>query len=213
MIGIYLLKFTGTDKVYIGKSMDITKRFISHKFNLRKGLGAKKLQEAYNIYGEPEIEIVQECLEEDLNKYEELLIAEYNSVIDGFNTHEIVSGKHKGTSAKDLGIVYPTIVSPIGVEYNIENAKKFARDHSLSYVYLNKVLNKHLPHIQGWYLKENLHLKKPIPVVTNGQVEVEVPNITKFAREYGLIPSNINGVINGKRKSHKGWVLKSFSST
>ena len=36
MIGIYLIKNTITEKIYIGSAVNIQKRFLEHKYALRK---------------------------------------------------------------------------------------------------------------------------------------------------------------------------------
>lgn len=84
--GIYILKFIGTDRVYVGQSKNIERRFISHKNILKQGTGAKKLQEAYNRYGAPSMEILLECDPSELDSLEKEAIEIYDSVPNGFNT-------------------------------------------------------------------------------------------------------------------------------
>lgn len=65
--------------------------------------------------------------------------------------------QQESNTAIKRGIVYPTIISPGGIEYNVTNAAKFAREHGLDPSSLTKVLNrrpKYLSH-KGWRLKEN----------------------------------------------------------
>lgn len=61
--GIYLLKFIykGQEYQYVGKSVDIMRRFQEHVDSFIKGKAAKKLQTFYNLCGEPEFYIVQRC--------------------------------------------------------------------------------------------------------------------------------------------------------
>lgn len=64
MIGIYMIKNKANDKVYIGRSKDITSRFSSHKHNLinKKHIN-NYLQQSWNKYGEENFEfiILEEC--------------------------------------------------------------------------------------------------------------------------------------------------------
>lgn len=233
-IGIYKLNFTGTDKAYIGQcSTDIEKiRYKQHLRSFKNGTASKKLQEAYNTYGSPTIEILCECTEEELDKTENEAIEIFNSVNKGFNTLETagafpdnrgencgaskytneqiisvfkllvyypeklysniseiseisvstieaISGgknhrwlkdkfpeeytllmglkgnrKHVNISktAKDMGIIYPAIISPNGTKYNVENLNKFSREHQLDCGTLCKVLNKKRKSHKGWKL-------------------------------------------------------------
>lgn len=53
-------------------------------------------------------------------------------------------------------VMYDTLVSPHGEEYNIEKgcARKFARDKDLNYESLNRVLNYRIPNLRGWHMKK-----------------------------------------------------------
>ncbi len=84
-IGIYKLSFEGTDKVYIGQSIDIERRYSEHKRLAKLGKMAKKLQEAYNLYGLPAMEILAECEVSELNDLETEGISIFNSYTAGFN--------------------------------------------------------------------------------------------------------------------------------
>lgn len=85
-IGIYCLQFEGTDKVYIGQSVNIERRLSRHLYTLSKNEGSRKLQEAYNTFGKPTLEIVLICTQEELDTLEQEAIDIYNSIAYGFNT-------------------------------------------------------------------------------------------------------------------------------
>lgn len=96
--GIYKLTFTGTDKVYIGQSKDIEKRFREHLASFRQSTASIKMMQAFNSYGVPLLEILCYCTEEDICSLEEKYISLYNSVAYGFNTMS-----SSGTSPKVYG--------------------------------------------------------------------------------------------------------------
>lgn len=58
-------------------------------------------------------------------------------------------------TAKDRGVIYPTIVSPVGEEYTITNVAGFAKEHNLDNSCLAKVLKKRPKYNshKGWKLK------------------------------------------------------------
>lgn len=87
-IGIYRLKFKNTDKCYIGQSIQIETRYKQHINSMRKGIANPKLVLAYNTYGIPELDILCECLAEELNKTENEAIEIFNSVENGFNVNQ-----------------------------------------------------------------------------------------------------------------------------
>lgn len=84
--GIYLLRFNGTDKVYIGQSRNIEKRFIEHLSSFRLNSASKKLYDAYSMYGIPSLEILAECDDSEVLELEALGIELYDSVNNGFNS-------------------------------------------------------------------------------------------------------------------------------
>lgn len=99
--GIYLLRFEGTDKVYIGQAKNIEKRYVRHIYTLRVGEASDKMNQAYQQFGEPKLEILLECRLDELYENEAAAIAVYDSVANGFNsidaqqhTTQVVGDKH-----------------------------------------------------------------------------------------------------------------------
>lgn len=230
--GIYILKFIGTDKVYVGQSENIEYRYKKHLQRLKRGDHNYKMQQAYKEYGLPDLEILIPDLSKDelnSNEYEAFKI--YDSISNGFNIAEqpsihgngelnpgskysnekivevlfllininntykqiqaltgvsestirhianqeahlwlkekypseytqlqSLSGKRAvgKNTAIDRGIIYPTILSPTGQEYNVTNVAAFAKEHGLDSSCLAKVLKrrpKYASH-KDWKLKE-----------------------------------------------------------
>ena len=113
-----------------------------------------------------------------------------------------------------LGIVYPTIQDKFGKEYTIgDNLSKFCKEHNLDNSAMARVLCGAATTHKGFRL-----LSTPLPrkwVITNGLVDLilierEIPSIVK---PYNLDTSSIIKLINGKKLSHKGWVLKMENGT
>lgn len=68
--------------VYIGQSVDIKKRWKTHKAELQKGThGNMYLQDAWNIYGEAafSFDVLEKCRSVNLNELERFYINQYNS--------------------------------------------------------------------------------------------------------------------------------------
>lgn len=87
-IGIYLLTFPGTSKVYIGQSVNIENRIPQHLYRLKHNQSSPRLQEAYSKYGIPSGKILLECSIEELDNNEKEAISIYNSFHNGYNTTE-----------------------------------------------------------------------------------------------------------------------------
>lgn len=85
-IGIYKLNFVGTDKVYIGQSRRVEKRLSEHLTLFYAGNHTRKMQEAYDKYGAPTLELLCECTLEELNDFENETIEIWDAVDNGFNS-------------------------------------------------------------------------------------------------------------------------------
>lgn len=80
--GIYMIQNTVNGKIYIGQAVDIERRWVEHKTELRGNHHYNEhLQRAWNNYGESNFEftIVCECEENQLNTMEEYYIFELMS--------------------------------------------------------------------------------------------------------------------------------------
>ena len=104
------------------------------------------------------------------------------------------------------------IISPSGEFFETSNREKFCREHGLDSRHAFNCLKKQSQHYKGWQFfyksefSENDILKqqKIKGISPNGDVYF-FNNISKFAKEHGLIPSNISNTIKGKQKHHKQW--------
>ena len=87
-IGIYIIKNNIDDRVYIGSSINLKKRFYAHINSLRnKNHHNTKLQNFVNKYGLNVLlfEIICNCSKHELIKLEQFYIDKFNAYIKGFN--------------------------------------------------------------------------------------------------------------------------------
>ena len=88
IIGIYCIRNTITNQLYIGQSIDIHRRKRTHLNNLRNNCHVNNyLQNSFNYYGEDafEFKILCECSKEELDNEEIKLMNLYASQQFGFN--------------------------------------------------------------------------------------------------------------------------------
>lgn len=83
--GIYQLNFND-QAFYVGQSINIETRWKQHFDKFRKGTAAKKMQDAYNTYGLPDVSILLECHKDYLDMMENFYIATNQSYIGSLNT-------------------------------------------------------------------------------------------------------------------------------
>lgn len=232
MIGIYILRFRGTDKVYIGQSINIENRFAAHCSKLRRGIGHKKLQIAYGLYGEPQLEVLMECLEEELDTLENEAIDIFNSVDYGFNICATAGGgckllgedagnsKYSNESIEQSflllvnksGLTTPQISEITKVSkdtiYAISSGKVhlWLKDkYPIEYSIL--VSNKPTSRFgKGKTLKER-GITYPKIISPEG-IKYQVDNTSTFAKEHKLNNGHLVQVLKGQEKQHKGWRLE-----
>ena len=90
MTGIYSIKNTINNKIYVGQSVNLESRFTDHKSALRNNRHFNKhLQDSWNKYGEESFEfnIIEECEDQNLDEREQFYIAKYDSMnpLFGYN--------------------------------------------------------------------------------------------------------------------------------
>ena len=72
--GIYQLTFSNKMR-YIGKSVDIERRWTEHKYSFEQGKAASKMQHEYNRCGLPSAEVLLQCHRDHIDIMEAYLIA------------------------------------------------------------------------------------------------------------------------------------------
>lgn len=168
MIGIYEIYNGATSKSYIGSSVNIGKRLRDHKYDLRNNQHDNlHLQRAWNKYGEGcfTFKIIQETTADDLLETEQFWIDFYNAtnVELGYNilavagnstgyrhndetiqkmknTHKVIGISQSATVAAAIANRKQYIImSPDGIEYDVDNLTLFANERGLDSGQLNKI--------------------------------------------------------------------------
>lgn len=225
-IGIYLLYFDNSDKVYVGQSVDIYKRFRDHKSALRLYKHTNfLLQDAYRSYGEPKLQIIEECSISELDSLEILWTKEFNSLTDGLNI--VYPGKGAGAGPNNHNSKYNKLQilrvfrklylrnnltdAEIGNYYNVHSSTVTSirlgnshlwlkEEYPWQYSRIHTRINSKIPTPRN-LIVGGICLKDPIGTIHH------ISNIREFAKVHGLDSSNISKVLNGKYKHTKNWKL------
>lgn len=198
--GVYFIKNLINNKVYIGKSKNLFKRWESHLYALKSNTHPNShLQSSFNKYGEINfsfiiLESFKEVDEIYLNELEIKLIKEYKSHIDLYGYNKTFGGE--GASHIDE------------VKQKISNSLKgqiFTKERRQKISISNKGRKQSK--------KEKLKRaeKQKIPIL---QYDLEMNFIKEWssmreaANELGIYESGINACVNGKQKFSKGFIWK-----
>lgn len=224
-IGIYKLEFKGTDKVYIGQSLNIEKRFINHKSDMLNGTSSVKMQEAYKLYGLPTLTVLEECSISELDKAEYLAININNSIVNGFNTVKGGDSSKRGEDnpqARYCSAIYKEILFYL-VETSLSN-KEIAEivEVSISVVRHISDMSRHFwleeeePELYSKLLQlRSIGTKKCAAARGLVYPQIKSPtgciytvdNITQFAKLHGLRSGALCALLNRKTRSTQGWCL------
>lgn len=235
--GVYKLSF-GT-LVYIGRSSNIEQRYRAHVSDIQLGKSSSKLCSAYVQYGLPKLEIlhVEEdfAKQKELEVY---YIRHFNSYVNGLNSTEggedILYGelnhacKYTNNQlmevlrllANNPEMLLKDISSISGVHMNTVREVSAGTKHlwlSLEYpdLYAKHIANKpnrksrSLANLTDKFrFKSKLEVLPTLISPSGEEVNIDT-SISEFARKHGLQVGNLSSVLNGSRKTHKGWKLKS----
>ena len=225
-IGIYKLIFPLLeDWPYIGQSSNIEIRYTGHCSALKLGKSNFKMQEAYELCGNPNLEILEECKIEDLSSREIYWIKEFNSVNNGLNlTDKCVNGGHGEDSFKSK---YSNNLIETAFLYIVANPDKNLKEISRITGITRESLSSIRRGSTHLWLKEKYPKEYDImshqsrrglnnaiyqnieypPVCSPDGLIFNIINLQKFCRENDLNSSCMHGVLHGNRKTHKKWKL------
>lgn len=225
--GIYLLNFDGTHKVYIGQSNDIEYRYIQHKTKFTKNKHSIKLQEAYNIYGMPWLEILEEC-SENINDRENYYIKLYNSVEDGFNTQEEAgswpiqpgdSNPQSKYSNEQIELAFMMLVhckdmscQDISNESGVSRGMVKMISRGASHTWLKDKYPEEysiLVTTKNNNSRESIykHTGYPPLISPEGVIYNNITNVKSFCEEHGLTQVRVSAMYLGRQAQHKGWKI------
>lgn len=227
--GIYKLSFNGTNKVYIGQSINIESRFKAHIRCLNTGSHTYKLQNAYKLYGMPQLEILVECSKEELDFCENESIQIWDCIENGFNScleagdtptlRGELHGRSKFSNIEITEVFNLLIDNPLLTQQEISLLTGVSKDTindiscGKTHLWLKQAYPDRYPQLE--ILKLNRNSLRKEQAITKVYPDIKSPggdlysvrNISKFAREHGLNRSNLCSMLNGKAKSIKGWVI------
>lgn len=238
-IGIYALYWEEQDLIYIGLSQSIEPRFKEHLRDMRNQEHTNyKVQGTYNLYGNPELVIIEECLIRQLNDKE----IHWTKELDTLNTRHGLNiieagGSGFGTSAsnskyskwqvlKVFSLLHRTlkphkeIAKITGVSLDSVNDISSGRKHVwLGIEYPEQftiISNKRSIRHSNSLSSANGSNISSILIDPSGN-EWVVTNISRFCKEefpnrnnikVNSLISAIHRVIHGDRPQYKGWKLK-----
>lgn len=209
MSGIYKITCKTNGRFYIGRSVNISKRFYQHKNKLKNRDHFNIIMQAsYNKYGPDSFvyEVICTCPEEDLNSLEQFYIDKYweNPLLSNINVESADCAGRKCRVVNNL--VGPDSPHPLPAVVNIS---AFCRKNKLNCTEFQRMLAGEYKSYRGYYLlgaEWSL-----LPSYKNEQLQDcygelhDVVSLKDFAKQHGLNHNRLSLLINGDIDEYKGW--------
>lgn len=215
---IYKLEFED-GSVYIGKTLvTVEDRYTFHRSLMKRGKHhSKKLQKAYDKYGEPTVTTIEEvAIGADIDVREQYWISHYDSYNNGLNCTP-GGGKYYGQNNKYSESDYVAAVCllantdmtirEISEELDVTHGVVQSIMYGKSHTYLKNIVPNEYQEMLDKLGFRNLKKGRCVSVRDPHGALHTVVNAAQFCRDHELQQANFNAVLNGKRKSHKGWTL------
>jgi predicted GIY-YIG superfamily endonuclease len=235
-IGVYKL-ILSDGSFYIGRSCNIEKRFSTHLYDIKHGKSNKKLLAKANEGVLPiAYEVLEKCNTIEDSKLREVhWINELRAIQEGLNVslggEDILYGESNASSKYSNAQILEVLMLLAEGSYTL---KEIEEETGVAKGTLTDITtgSKHLwlqsesPELYQ-KMQDNASIRKanslanlekavrfkPLqetyPALKNPsgeKIEIE-GTLTSFAQKYNLQIGNLSSVINGRRKSHKGWTL------
>lgn len=216
--GIYKLVFK--NGFYIGQSLHIEHRYKDHLYSMRTNIKcSKKLQEAYTLLGEPELEILELCPPEELNTREQFYLDKLKATELGYNTSKIAAGgpglhgeQHGNARYSNevyFNILYALVTSNATLKTIAKNLNvSLGIVKSISSLQAHSWLGQEYPALYSTLKSKSRNIKtKDRQLKSPDGTIYTMGSLTSFCRDNNLTVSKVSQVLSGKAVSHKGWTL------
>ena len=223
--GVYLITNLENGKVYVGSSVNTTRRLNGHKAVIKLHKHPNKhLQAAIDKYGVNNFsfEVWERCPLQLLREREKYWIDSFDATSRtvGYNTAIDTECPGRGIKQSKECIEqraasnkkHRKFVDPNGVIFETKDTKKFAAEHNLNYNSLTALANTHNLSNKGWRLATPNTIGVKVVVNTYTLVNPEgqqimTNNIADFCVINKLYAGLLHKVISKKQLQHKGWRL------
>lgn len=190
MMGIYKITNNLNGKIYIGQSIDIARRWEDH---LMRRSGCNSLiGKAIKKYGQGafSFEVIEECLQDELDELEQYWIEYYDSYNKGYNQTIGGQGTAKYKTADILSTVQKT-----------QNLAQAARECNCSIGVVRRIA-----HDNGISFHEQSDAK-PVEAIDPQTLQVvkRYTSIRDAASSLGVVPGAITKVLQGEHQTSCGY--------
>jgi len=204
--GIYKIINKSNQKYYVGSSKNILRRWYKHRHCLlNKKHDNDHLQNACNECGIENFEfvVIEHVEEKNLLIVEQRYLDIAREEQDKCYNKSFIAGKVEMTISvrKKIGDVHRGKFGPLSSHYGIKHTQEI-RNKISENTKLNTPRGKNHPNYDDTFYV----------FVNSSNKETFCGTQIVFYKKFGLSQSKVNCVVNGKRKSHRGWSIENKKS-
>lgn len=214
---VYEIRNVVTNKRYIGQSSQKDQqRLWEHKTYLKKGNHQNRhLQRAWNKYGEDNfvISILENCNSlDELNRLETHYVNLYKTLDRKFGYNIRGPGDNKFMPEETKILLSK---AKKGKPVHSEESKEKLREYAKNRIHSEESKQKRSEKLKGYVWSDEIrdqwaqsHRAKPYPVLIGPDLtQYNVVNLTRFAKEHGLVQQSLSRLVNNQLTQHKGWTV------
>lgn len=210
--GVYQIRCTSNNKIYIGSAVNMHDRCEHHRSSLRgENHPNPHLQAAWNKYGEEDFEfsVLEKMGRNDLLDAEQYWLDKTRSFTReiGFNIFDTA-----GSPGDAFAQIWEGFVDPDGNEVTIYNLFDFCRQNNLDFPSMHRLAKgkSKLKSYKGWSHKNSVRQRDYIKtydrfIDPDGNPARPITNLAAFCRENNLDKTHMVAVAQGRLYSYRGW--------
>ena len=214
IIGVYKIT-SPTGRVYIGQSNHVNRRLNSYKRMYVKNRGCTILYRSFVKHGvdNHKFEILKECVEPELNKWERYYQEKFDVINGGLNCNLTKSGDKSGKLSKETIIKMSASQKGkqhwLGRKHSEETKAKISKAHTgrkhSAEVNSRKGKKGSIPPMKGVFSDKNPLSKKVDQFNRDGVFIKTWHSATDVCKELGYSNGSISSCCNGNLKQYKGY--------
>lgn len=202
--GIYKITCTANDKIYIGSSVNLKRRFQNHKTALSRGDHSNcHLQSAWGKYGADAFifEVLEYISVESLLEREQYWLDQFRSYdrMIGFNIASFAEAPMRGRTSWNKGLKSTDEtraklrVIVTGTKHSSETREKMRISQTGKKMKPESITRTAAAHEKQWI------------ITTPDGEKFVIKNLSQFCKDNGLNRGNMISVARGKRNHNHGW--------
>ena len=194
--GVYMIHLIGSDECYVGSSIDVYKRWCSHKYRLRNNCSHFVLQAVWNLHGEDKFEfvLIECCDPSHLAEREQYYIDNLNSKYNG--NRSVTEWILTEEARKGLSVKLTARHARMSDDEKEELKEKISDGNKRWALKYPEAAMARVKNPDGSHVNATLIEQEILDIYLSPETQEEASN------RYGISQALVSGIRSGKRWAH-----------